>query len=212
MRIAVVAHESRRMDATILAMEATADMVSFDDGTLGCAGNHQRAWQWHADMHTGDPTEWCVVLEDDALPVPDFPNQLAAALTMAPAPIVSLYLGTDGRDHWQSRIRAAIHITTPGTSWILSPSGALLHAVGVAIRADLLPVTLQPGLPPDAAISNWAKRHSHPIAYTWPSLIDHDDGPSVITRRGDPHPRDVARRAHHVSARPLWTRQAVVLN
>jgi hypothetical protein len=161
-------------------------------------------------MHAADPTDWAVVLEDDALPVPGFRAQLDAALKVTPAPIVSLYLGTDGRDYWQARIRYALD-THPDACWLMT-SGVLLHAVAVAIRAELLPIHLDPGLPPDTAISNWAKRCGHTVTYTLPSLVDHTDGPSVITRRGDPHPRNVPRRAHRVGTRTHWTRRAAILH
>jgi hypothetical protein len=209
--IAVVAHTARRMEADVLAAEVGSDVVSIDDGTLGADGNHRRVWRWHADMHAADPTDWAVTLEDDALPVQGFCDQLDAALKVAPAPVVSLYLGTDGRDHWQSRIRHAYTRTSAATCWLVT-AGTLLHAVAVAIRTDLLPtLDLDPGVPPDAAISNWCKRHGHPVAYSIPSLCDHADGPPVITRRGDPHPRDVPRHAHRVGTRTHWTGRAAIL-
>lgn len=219
--------------AAQLATSVGADLILIDDGTLGASGNHRRAWAWHSE-HTRDG--WAVVLEDDAVPVPGFRDQLARALAVAPAPVVSFYLGTDGRDFWQSRIRRALGKAAKDTCWLVT-AGTLLHAVAVAIRADLLALDLDSpissphqtldldhansctpqtldldiAIPPDTAISNWCKKHDHPVAYSLPSLCDHADMPSVITRRGDPHPRNTPRVAHHFGPRTAWTRHAVLV-
>lgn len=206
MTIAIVAHTARRTDAEHLAATTNAHYVAMDDGTLGCEGNHRRAWAWHTE-HTH--TDWAVVLEDDALPVDGFTEQLAAALHVAPTPIVSLYLGTGNPTTWQPRIRRAID-TAGQANWLLSHT--LLHAVAVAIRTELLPIQFDERMPIDNAISNWAKRNDHLVGYTLPSLVDHADTEPVITQRYDRKPRDLARRAHRVGTRAHWTRQLAPLN
>lgn len=204
--IVIVAHTARRDAATELATLVNADEILTDDGTLGCEGNHRRAWEWHAE---NTPHDWAVVLEDDAVPVPDFTQQLAAALRVAPTPIVSLYLGTGNPTIWQPRITRAIN-TAGQANWLVS--NTLLHAVAVAIRADLLPTHIDTRMPIDNAISNWAKRHDHLVAYTLPSLVDHADTQPVITQRYDRKPRDLPRRAHRVGTRAHWTRRLAPLN
>lgn len=199
--IAIVEHIDRHEMAYDLCCKVRADIMFIDHGQFGCEANHKRAWDWHAE-HTHDG--WAVVLEDDALPVDGFREQLSAALAVAPAPIVSLYLGTDDRAFWQNGIRYAIEHASPGTSWLIA--GALLHAVGVAIRSDLLPLHISEGLAVDTAIGNWAKRNSHLIAYTLPSLVDHaDEQPIVTQRHGSTAQRLTPRRAHRFGTRQRWT-------
>lgn len=204
--IVVVAHTERSDAAHDLAETTGAQHITMDDGTLGCEGNHRRAWQWHTEhLHT----DWAIVLEDDAVPVPDFTEQLDAALHMAPTPIVSLYLGTGNPPIWQPRIRHAIDIAGQA-NWLVSTS--LLHAVAVAIRTELLPIQVDEHMPIDNAISNWAKRNDLLVGYTLPSLVDHADTQPVITQRYDRQPRDLPRRAHRVGTRTRWTRQLAPLN
>lgn len=202
---AIVAHTSRRIQAAELAQTVNGQ-IFMDNGELGCEANHTRAWEWHAGRaHTVD---WALTLEDDALPVHGFGSQVLAALAVAPAPIVSFYLGTDERHYWQAGIRAALTAATPGTSWLLS--GALLHAVAVAVRSDLLPLSIGPGLAVDTALGNWAKKHDHLIAYSVPSLVDHADTEPIVTQRfGPSSQRLAARRAHITGTRPRWTNCAI---
>lgn len=206
--LGVVSHVGRR-DMAFALVDQVRPAALFEDSTgIGCEANHARAWQWMTDHRTS--VDWCVVLEDDAQPVEGFHDQLAAALAVAPAPIVSLYLGTGYPPLWQPRIRAAIHATEgTSTNWLLAHS--LLHAVGVAIRSDLLPMKLNPHIAIDQAISNWAKRNDHLVAYTLPSLVDHADEQPVITQRFDRHPRTKPRRAHIVGTRPHWTSAGAAL-
>ncbi|MCG7592401.1 glycosyltransferase family 2 protein [Mycobacterium sp. PSTR-4-N] len=207
-RIAIVAHEARRRAAVQLADDTRALGVSIDDGTLGCEGNHRRVWDWHTDA--GPCHDWAVTLEDDAQPAPGFRDQLAAALAVAPAPIVSLYLGTGYPPLWQPRIRKALDGVDVATSWLTADS--LLHAVAVAIRTDLLDtLELQPGYAPDYAITRWARRHGHPIAYTVPSLVDHADTEPVTTVRYDRLTRHKPRKAWVHGTRAIWTAHTAAL-
>lgn len=200
--IAIVSHVSRREAAFALSDNVKANALFEDSTGIGCEANHRRAWDWHTKMARS--AEWSVTLEDDALPVDGFNDQLVAALAVAPAPIVSLYLGTDGREYWQSGIRYAIEHANPGTSWLMA--GALLHAVGVAIRSDVLPLHIGEGLAIDTAIGNWAKRNGHQIAYSLPSLVDHaDQQPIVQQRHGSAAQRMTPRTAHKVGTRTRWT-------
>ncbi|AVJ50749.1 hypothetical protein SEA_OGOPOGO_110 [Mycobacterium phage Ogopogo] len=198
--IGVVAHIKRLAMADQIANTVNADYISVDDGTLGCEGNHQKMWNTLAQQHT----DWAVVLEDDAIPCPDFRAQLAQALAVAPTPIVSLYLGRQRPYAYQHRIEATIN--TPAC-WILAPR--LLHAVAVAIHTNQVPDMLN-SLPPrtsiDRAISTWAERHT--VAYTNPSLVDHADTESVAHPPGRRRPGRVAWRT---GTRDTWTSDAVHL-
>src|SRR5699024_12066418 len=88
---AVCGHEDRRAAAKALADSLDA-WLALDNGTYGELGNHDRAWRYGALFDS----DWTVVLEDDALPVPNFDQHVQAALGTLPAEpcAVSLYVGT----------------------------------------------------------------------------------------------------------------------
>jgi hypothetical protein len=205
--IGVVAHTSRMAQAKNLARSIKAEFISIDDGMLGAEGNHE-AVQHHL---AGLPTTWSVCIEDDGVPVPDFNQQLHNALIMSPSPIVSCYLGRKRPPHWQKRIGAAI-LEAEGlnTSWIVGTH--LLHAVGYAIKTELLPSLLEheSTLPVDEHISDWARRYGHLISYTVPSLVDHADQPTIV-EHPDGQKRRPGRKAWKTGTRDHWTTEAVML-
>ncbi len=182
--IGIVGHTARQTAAERLADQLGADVLSIDDGTLGCNRNHHHVWTQLAH----NPTPWALVLEDDAEPIDDFHKHTAAALIAAPTPIVSLYLGTGRPVAWQTRIQQATTRADQAHACYITATH-LLHAVAVAIRTDLIPDMLNhlpPGKPIDIAISLWARAKGHGIAYTWPCLVDHKDGPSLVKHTYNP--------------------------
>lgn len=205
--VGVVAHQQRATQAQALAASINAEILHMDDGTHGCHGNHHRAWQWHTE---NTHTEWAVVLEDDALPVQDFRTQLTAALDAAPTDIISLYLGRQRPAPFQQRNkRATTKATNTGAHWITSPH--MMHAVAAAIRTQLIPEFLQHPhhyTPPDELISTWARTNNRPIGYTWPSLVDHADGPTLVVHP-DGRPRKAGRIAWQVGTRDTWNSETV---
>jgi hypothetical protein len=204
--IVIVAHHSRAEQATDLALAVDADEILFDDGTLGAAGNHRRAWDLHTNStHTG----WCVVLEDDAVPCAGFRDQLDTALHTAPTDIVSLYLGRTRPPHWQGRIeQATVRADLLGNAWIVG--GQLLHAVGVAAQPRLTP-TMAQWTHHLAEPVDGRPVGDEPISYTWPSLVDHADGPTV-TDHPDGKARTTARTAWRHGARAEWNTHYVLLS
>lgn len=205
--IGVVAHSSRRAEAEKLAVTVKADFASFDNGTLGCDGNHD-----HVQHHLSHlPSTWSVILEDDAQPVPNFRHHIDQALTMSPTPIVSFYLGRQRPPHWQKRIPQALsNAYEDEASWVISTH--LLHAVGYAIRTEHLPSLLDhlSARPVDEHISGWAKRFGHTIAYTVPSLVDHADWPTIVDHP-DMQPRTPGRTAWDYGTRDTWNTTTVTL-
>lgn len=206
MKIGIVAHVSRREQAETLAELVTADALSIDDGTLGCETNHRQVQTNLAEF----PSSWSVILEDDALPVPGFRDQLADALIHAPTPIVSLYLGKMKPLHWQPRIKTALRVAVnDGASWIVSSH--LIHAVGYAIKTELLPSLLRhpTQLPADQHIGHFARSYGHLVSYATPSLVDHADLPTTVSHSDGP--RRPGRKAWIVGPREEWTSRAVTM-
>ncbi len=203
--VAVVGHINRSDMITHLQQELDPAHITIDNGTRGCTGNHRRAWNWHAANAT---TDWAVIVEDDAQPVAGFAEQAAAALSVAPTPLVSFYLGKLYPTEHQDRIRAALQART---CWITHTR--LRHAVAYAIRTELLhrlALHISPGIVDTAGhITHWAKTHGHAtIGYTNPSLVEHADTPTVITDRADRQP---GRVAWTLGTRAQWDNSAVTL-
>lgn len=206
--IGIVAHSSRASEAKALAHEVDAEFVSIDqDGILGCDDNHD-----HVMHHlAGLPSTWSVVLEDDAVPVEGFYEQLEAALPLSPTPIVSLYLGRLRPPQHQADIQAAVEAAVvEDADWIIS--SRLYHAVGYAIKTELLPSLLGhlSNWPVDQHISEWAMQRGHLVSYCWPSLVDHADGETVVAHP-DGQPRTPGRVAWKTGAKAQWSTQSVTL-
>lgn len=213
--IGVVAHRSRAESAHRLREAVGAVYLSMDNGQWGCEANHRRTWEWLA----GKPSEWSIVLEDDAIPVDGFAHHAEAALKSAPTGFASLYRGhhVNNVDFEKRGLQATQRAENAGAHWILSDH--LLHAVAVAIRTVLLPemldhlLMLPDNFPIDEAISHYARTVDTKIAYTAPSLVDHADTESVILRhhRRDKLPRPKGRVAYRVGERVRWNSETVNL-
>lgn len=202
----IVGHTTRSKHAEALA-RAVGGFVAVDNGTLGCDRNHLSVLERleHA------PATWAVVLEDDAVLTPGFTNQLRRSLPFAPSGIVSLYLGRQRPPQYQPAISRAVAVAdTEDASWIVATR--LFHAVGYAIKAPLVPSLLDfaSTLPIDEHISAWAQLNGHVVSYTWPSLVDHADLPTVVAHR-DGEPRPPGRVAWRTGTRDTWTTAAVSL-
>lgn len=199
---AVVGHEKRLLEATTLANSIGA-VLALDDGSLGAAGNHTQAWE----LTTARDSEWAAVLEDDAQPVRGFLAQAEQALTVAPEPVVSFYLGRTRPVRWQDRIsRATILADQHASCWIISTH--TIHAVALAIhtdvREDWLDWAHSSNLPPDERMAAWCIARDHKVAFTWPSLVNHADGPTLVKHKstgGTTAPR----KAWRTGTRHMWT-------
>ena len=205
--VGVVAHTLRADQARQLAKTVNANFLSIDDGSLGCDDNHE-AVQAHLAALT---STWSVILEDDAQPVPGFRQQLVEALPLSPSPIVSMYLGKCRPPWAQRHVQSAIEAADlENADWIIGTH--LLHGVGYAIRTELLPSLMHypTPLPVDQHITRWAQAFGHTIAYTWPSLVDHKDQPTIVNHP-DGHPRPPGRVAWKTSPHESWTTRSVTL-
>jgi hypothetical protein len=205
--IGVVGHVARRQMAEQLASTVEADCLSIDDGHLGAGRNHRLIWSHLATLNS----EWSVCVEDDALPVAGFREQLTQALGASPASVVSLYLGQQRPPQHQVMIANALaEAEACQAHWITSTY--LLHAVAVAIKTELVPDMLEnlPNLPIDEAIGAWARRRRHQIAYCTPSLCDHADLPTLV-KHPDGQLRTPGRVAWTVGGRSSWDGSSVRL-
>ena len=208
--IGVVAHTARAEQAHLLMESVGAAYMSVDNGALGCERNHHKTWKWLAEHNDRD---WVVVLEDDAIPVEGFAGQLDTALENAPTPIVSLYLGRKRPPHWQNAIeKATTKATETGACWITAPQ--LLHAVGVAVRTelitDMLDATAKSVRPWDYRIGEYARHIDEQVSYTWPSLLEHADG-ETVTKHEDRQNRIPGRKAWWTGTREVWTPEQVTM-
>ena len=225
--IAIVAYVERLDAARALAEQVGAEAVALDEGFLGPGANHLQAWEWVAESGA----DWGVVIEDDARPVQNFAdNQLPRLLDAAPTSLVSLYLGRGRPPHWQqslAKVFGSLDVrfnpTAPNPHWLVADE--LLHCVGVALRTPLIANMiahvrprvhpLHPRqLPVDEAIGHWARSAGIRVCYTRPSVLDHDDGPTLITRHLSQHAeetgvRDEPRRAWSLGSRAFWDCTAV---
>lgn len=157
--------------------------------------------------------DWYVALEDDAMPIDGCRDQLEMALAACPAGICGLYVG--GPPIYPPSRRSSVcdvlkRADEADAHFILAP--VLLHAVGYAIRADLVPDIIANVSGPhwDAALSEWTERNGVDVAHCHPSLVDHADGEPVITERVGSSARG-RRKAHRVGTRKTWTSRSVEL-
>lgn len=198
----VVAHEKRQEMALALAEAVQAEHLWVDDGKLGEWRNHMRAWKSAADS---DATH-AVILQDDAVPIPDFRKHVEAAVKQRPDKLLSLYLGTH-RPRREEVLRTVAKAEKSSASWIVSDS---LHwgvavVVPVALISEILSTVRSSRLPYDQRISEWAHATGATVYYTWPSLVNHADQPTVIRGRS---PRQGVRVAHRVGV-PSWNEKEV---
>ena len=216
--IGVVAHVDRTEMAHELAEKVHPKLVNVDNGELGCSGNHSHI----LSRLVGEPG-WSVVLEDDAVPLNDFHDDLEAVLDIVSTEldpsikIVGLYLGTGYPSNWQKRFAEAV---STDACFLVSPR--LHHAVGYAvapeIKKDLAGWMAKnrrgPGMAPDEGISVWAAAHRYKVAHTNPSLVDHQDTRTVIKARGQTFApgRNRARKAHNTRQRLTWTDSVATLD
>lgn len=202
--IGVVSDVRRQEMGTRLADLVDANFLTVDDGSLGCTRNHTTAWRQHAKS----PAQWNLNLEDDAVPVDMFRDQLEAALNVAPTPIVSLYLGGGyiGDGLTRALLKDAAKLDA---HWAVT-DGAIRHAVALAVREDILFPMIEylngkTGAV-DSALSSWAVRNSYQIAYSIPSLVDHADEKSLVTKH-----RRSPRRAFKTGRREEWCSKLILM-
>lgn len=183
--------------------------VHFDEMAIDVMGHGEqitadRVWRATWEHAVDNENTWCVVLQDDALPVPHFRMHAEDALGHAMRTAVSFYVGT-GQPRALYVSRAVELADEAGASWLQSDE--MLWGVGIAMPTIDIPPYLEWSRrmsdPYDRTIGQWFRRQGRPVQYTWPSLVDHADGPSILDQQGRP-PRTVPRRAHRVGVPHWW--------
>lgn len=206
--LAIVAVPERLAQAQQLSAQLNNAPIAVDQDRNGGhyhGLNHDRALILANTQHDGE-SAWTVILEDDSEPVPDFMQQLPAALNACPTSAASLYLGTQRMPRRHKPVELALK---EDAHWVLSDT--LLHGVCFAIRTDLLHPLLTTvenihGMDADARYGHGLRRMGgYQVAHTVSSLVDHSDGPPVITKAANGNPRTrSARKALRVGGRQVW--------
>ncbi len=190
-KFVVVSHHTRIGQAQRLAALLDAHLL-IDDGHHGANWNHRRAIEWAAEQSCR-----VVVLEDDALPVPDFIERVGEWLNGFPETLVSFYLGTGRPPQYQMQIAERLivadkiqddYITLPrlihGVCYSVPPQ----HIERVLSRWDI-------SKPADYAVGD---AYGGAVVYPCYSLVDHADGVPV-ERHPDSAQRIERRRAWRIA-------------
>ncbi len=176
----ITAHTSRAAAATRLALDLDA-CVFMDDGSLGEPGNTRRALRW-AEQQAASHV---IVVQDDAEPVPGFLDLAHAAITERPEHVISYYLGT-GRPSAAHFATLVTKANQTDARWV--DTNRLYWGVAWSIPTTYLPdlnawLKLKAGTPTDTEVGHWSRLRHRPCTHTWPSLVDHADGVSLIHDR-----------------------------
>jgi hypothetical protein len=219
MKIGIVAHEARQAEAFRLKQRTHADYLSMDTkpDLIGPRENHLRVWARLAQM--AEPTEWCVVLEDDAVPCTNFNMQLSNVIAWCPkdVDVISLYMGRMHPRQHQDRMNQAVQqADSVRACWVTSR--LCIHGVGVAMRADDARAmigsarSLKGQLRPiDETISQWCRLSNHRVGYCLPSIVNHADTQTLI-QHPDRVERQKGRVAWRFGGRDRWTTKSVPLD
>lgn len=190
----------RALSASIMAHPDRADLVSDLQDRLGRdvpvhwdpegppKGDGERVWRVaRAAWQLYNPqADWHVLIQDDALPCPDFLEGLERALEYVPDDAtVSPYLGTGGAAPMKWG-RMGYEAERRGASFVVS--GSLMWGVAICLPVRLIPDMIVRAdtmyrVPDDMRVAGWTKRRGGSVWYTWPSLVDHRRVPSITKHR-----------------------------
>lgn len=193
--IAIAADPRRSGMARDLAAQVGGHLVW--DAERSEWATHAQAWRWCA----AQGTSWGVVLQDDAVPVDGFADHIEGVLESSPVrTAVGLYIGTSRPKRVQSLFRDLMDkADSRQEQWIRGSD--LFWGVGVAIPNErILPAITWPSLirPYDERLGAYFRSSaSLPVLYTWPSMVDHRDEPTLLTHSYG-NPDTEARRAWRV--------------
>jgi hypothetical protein len=186
----IMAHPRRSefVDELLAKLDRPAPVV-WDAGNNDRWDTGRRAW-----LAVDRSASHGLVLQDDAI----IPRDLVAGVVEALAHVpdktpMCLYTGRV-RPH-KHAITEAVTAASEATSWLTMQS--LNWGVGIVIPTDMIEPMIawgdgRPEIPNyDRRLSRWFGHQGIHTWYTWPSLVDHRDSPSLVPGRGSS-----GRRAH----------------
>lgn len=184
----IMAHVNRYTEVCELTARLDRDVSIVTDHIQPPSGNGDRiwanarlAWQAYDALATHH-----VLIQDDAIVCGDFLAGLERALEHVPDDaIVSPYLG-QGRNVPARWTALANQATAAGARW--ARTDKLMWGVCIVMPTKLIPEMIQfadrkAGMPDDMRVSAYASRTGREVWYTWPSLVDHRQGPSLTKHR-----------------------------
>ncbi|EHJ7931782.1 hypothetical protein KB245_000109 [Escherichia coli] len=186
-KFVVVGHHSRIGHAQRLAALLDAHLL-IDDGNRGANWNHRRALEWASWQDCR-----VVIIEDDALPVPDFIDQVHECFNRFPESLMSFYLGTGRPLQYQMQIAERLIVADKTRAdFITLPR--LIHGVCYSVPNQHIERVLSrwdSRKPADYAVGD---AYGGAVVYPCYSLVDHADG-EPVERHPDSAPRTERRRA-----------------
>ncbi|MFS7244791.1 hypothetical protein AB6880_03635 [Rahnella inusitata] len=195
-RFVIVGHHSRREMASRLAEELDAHQL-IDDGDHGANWNHRRAIEWASQQECRT-----VILEDDALPVPDFANHVREWQQRFPDDLISFYLGTGRPPQYQLLIATSlIDADKRSRDFITMPR--LIHGVCYSPPVSGMARIVQNWNYTKAADYAVGDALGQRVIYPCYSLVEHADI-STVERHPDNEPRKERRRAWRLAMSPSF--------
>ena len=188
----VVGHHSRTYQAEQLGSLLNAHVI-IDKGKHGANWNHYRAIEWASSQNAR-----VVIVEDDAMPVAAFKQQVLQWLARFPDDIVSFYLGTGRPPQYQLEIATKL-IDADKRQADYITINRLIHGVCYSVPAHKLRQVLSRwnrGYPADYAVSDAC---GGAVVYPCYSLVDHADE-LPVELHPDSTPRTERRRAWRLHA------------
>ena len=148
-----------------------------------------RAWRTVAARGA----DWSMVIQDDVVPCLDLIPALEAALTHVPQRvIVSPFIGMNQPHGYVRQIAAAVEqANEQGASWMMT--GSLMWGIAICVPTATIPQMVTWGdrmnhwRSYDKRVGQFYKRNRYRTWYTWPSLVDHRDVPSLLAHVNEFH-------------------------
>ncbi|ORM66144.1 hypothetical protein [Pantoea rwandensis] len=167
--------------------------IFVDHESKGANANHLRALRWAS-------TQDCrvVIMEDDALPVPDFASKVTQWLERFPDDLCSFYLGTGRPPQYQMEIVSKL-ISADVRHADYITINRLIHGVCYSVPQSKLQHVINRwnhGSPADYAVGDAC---GGAVVYPCYSLVDHADV-ATVERHPDNTPRTERRKAWRLDA------------
>lgn len=145
--------------------------------------------EWHTGKrcleYAAEANGYSIILQDDAVIGENFVDNARKAIDQCPqqGALISFYTGT--YRPYKTQVQKAVDkAREQNASWLTHIK--LLWGVGIAIHSDdvqpLLEYVKNSSLPYDERIGSYFAHMKRKVFYTWPSIVDHADGQSLIKK------------------------------